>query len=42
MVGIAYAKDLIRTEREARGNEPVGDHVRERALRSRDQAGRET
>jgi CBS domain containing-hemolysin-like protein len=28
VVGIAYAKDLIRTEREQRGNEPVSDHVR--------------
>ena len=28
VVGIAYAKDLIRTEREKRGSEPVSDHVR--------------
>jgi CBS domain containing-hemolysin-like protein len=29
VVGIAYAKDLIRLERESRGAEPVGDHVRD-------------
>jgi putative hemolysin len=28
VVGIAYAKDLIRTEREQRGHEPVSEHVR--------------
>jgi putative hemolysin len=28
VVGIAYAKDLIRIEREARGTEAVSDHVR--------------
>ncbi len=29
VVGIAYAKDLIRLERESRGSEPVGEHVRD-------------
>ena len=29
VVGIAYAKDLIRLERASRGGEPVGDHVRD-------------
>src|SRR5580704_9142577 len=29
VVGIAYAKDLIRLERASRGTEPVGAHVRE-------------
>jgi CBS domain containing-hemolysin-like protein len=29
VVGIAYAKDLIRLERDSRGEEPVGDHVRD-------------
>jgi CBS domain containing-hemolysin-like protein len=28
VVGLAYAKDLIRIEREKRGTEPVSDHVR--------------
>ena len=28
IVGIAYIKDLMRIEREGRGAEPVGDHVR--------------
>jgi CBS domain containing-hemolysin-like protein len=29
VVGIAFAKDLIRLERASRGEEPVGDHVRD-------------
>ena len=28
IVGIAYAKDLMRSERDGTGDEPVGDHVR--------------
>jgi len=28
IVGIAYAKDLMRAERDGTGDEPVGDHVR--------------
>ena len=40
IVGLLYAKDLIRAEREGRGDTPASDLSRERALHPREQARR--
>ena len=40
IVGIVYIKDLMRAEREGRGDEPVRDDHAGGPLRARDQAGR--